>query len=132
MDQATPKKPPMICHFKVDGKDEELFMSFALLNRLTFLVGDITNIPLIHLNPEMRDVMLEELLAVRTKTGKVTEMRKIEDLDISQEDVEGLIDFAAEHVLDFSIRVMEKATTLQNKNAERLTTLKSSQAGQAS
>jgi len=119
----------------VNGEAHEVFMSFGLLNRLCHLVGDTPNIPMIHLNPEVRGIMLQEALAIRTKSGKVTEYREIEDLETDLEEMEGLLDFIADHVLDFSLRVMEKATTLQMANEARvnaLNTSKSSQAGQAS
>lgn len=122
-------KLPASAFITCDGKEREIFMSFALLNRLCFIVRDISNIPLLHLDPMMREAVLEEMLAERTKSGNVTKEVKIEEMEISLEDMESLLDFAGEHVVDFSIRVIEKATALQERNKDRLTTLQSTQVG---
>jgi hypothetical protein len=123
------QKLPMSCHVTVNGKEHEVFMSFALLNRLAYLVGSVDQLPMIQINPEMRDMFLGELLAERSKGGKVVTPCDPGDCDISLEDVQLVLDFASEHVLDFTLGALEKSAALQAKNQARMLSLKSSQAG---
>lgn len=132
MTDQQPKNPPDSVFIVFNGEEREIFMSFALLNRLTFIVQDISNIPMLHLNAQMREAVLEEMLAIRTKSGSVTKEVKVEEAEVSLDHMEILLDFAGDHIMDFTIRVIEKATSLQNKNKARLTSLQSTQTGQAS
>ncbi len=128
----TPVKPklPMSCFVNVDGEEREIFMSFALLNRLAFLIGNVEELPMIQLNPEMRDLFLVELLSKRTKGGKIIPPAvDVGDCDVSLDDVQLVLDFASEHVMDFTLGALEKSTTLQQKNMGRMLSLKSSVTG---
>lgn len=128
MDQ-TPVKLPMSFNIQVNDEQREVFMSFALLNRLSFLIGDVTNLPLVQTAPEMRTIILNELLAERTKSGREIKKLNLDELDIPLEHIQGLLDFACEHVLDFTLGAIEKSTALHKRNATRLLSLKSTQDG---
>lgn len=117
--------PPASLTIQVDGAEREIFMSFALLNRLAYLLGDADQVHLILMNPAMRDIFLKELLAERTKGGKVSKELNVEDLEISLLDIENLLTFASEHILDFTMRAVEKAQALSNKTQARMSNLKS-------
>lgn len=128
-DQTPATKLPPSCFIKVDGKEHEIFMSFALLNRLAFLVGDIDNIGMIHINPEMREAFMKELMAERSKGGKITKEVQIDDVEISLDDIQLALDFASEHVLDFTLGALEKSMLLQQRNQGRMLNLKSTASG---
>ena len=121
-----------VCSVTIDGKEEEVFMSFALLNMIARHVGDPENIPLIQLNADLRELVMKELLAVRTPTGKIVQSREIEDVDISIEDAEKLLEFASEHVTDFTIRALEKAGARSKETKEKVAALKLTSSGSPS
>jgi hypothetical protein len=129
MDQKPNTPPPMSISVTVNGVEREIFMPFALLNRLSHMLGDIQNLGMVHLNPEVRETFLVELLHERGPGGKVTKEAILDELEIPLQDIERLLDFTAEHILDFTLRVIERATTLQEKNQARMLHLKSIQAG---
>jgi hypothetical protein len=106
-------------------------MSFALLNRLAYIIGDPERIGLILLDPTIREVVLKELIAKRSKTGRVLEPVEIEDTDISQEHIEALLDWAAEHVMVFTVRLAEKSAAHALRHQEKLLNLTSTAIGLA-
>lgn len=110
----------------INGKHEEIFMSYGLLNHLSIVVGEVNNITSIGLDPELREGVLKCLLSERTKTGKIKTERSAEDVDISLEDVENLIDWAAEHLVDFFLRRATKSKALFDKRMTELESLMSS------
>lgn len=133
----TDVKLPSTCTIKVDDQDYEIFMSFALLNRIAFLVGNPDHVHTIMLNPEMREAVLRELISPRDKKGKISKVMEIYDVEISLEDTQIALDFAADHVMDFTVRALSRSAALQNRNQERIETLQKStsqsiQTGQAS
>lgn len=118
------------CTVKINGQDEEIFMSFGLLNSITRHVGDPDNISLITLNADLREIILKEMIAKRTPTGKVIEERQIDEIEISLDDIENLLEFAAEHATDFLIRALEKTNARSKQYQERLKALAPSSNGQ--
>lgn len=121
-----------VCSVQIDGKEEEIFMSFALLNSIARHVGDPENIPLIEINADFREIILKELLAVRNPSGKITQERGIDDVEISIEDAEKLLDFASEHITDFTIRALEKAGARSKLTQEKVAALKLTSSGSPS
>lgn len=103
------------CIVTLDDKPFEVFMSFGLLNAVARHVGNPDNIGLILLNSDLREMVLTELLSERSKSGAITKKREFGEVDISLEDCEKLLEFAAEHVLDFFLRALEKANKLAGK-----------------
>lgn len=124
------KLNPMISVI-VDGQEREVFMSFALLNRLAYLVGNPEQVGIMMLDPVVRETALTELLAERTKGGKVINQKALDEYEVSLEEVEKLLDWAAEHVLNFTIRVAEKSTAHATKHQDRLLSLTSTAIGLA-
>lgn len=126
---ATVEKPSPRFTIKVDGEDRDIFMSFALVNRLQFLVGDVEGLPLVMIDPTMRDAIMKELLAVRTKSGKLVDEVDPETVEVSLSDITNILDWASAHILDFFLAGLERAQALQFRNQARLSNLKSTQAG---
>lgn len=99
----------------VDEKPFEVFMSFALLNQLAGMVGDPENITLIHVNSDLRVAVLNAMLAKRTEKGKLLETADVEEMNISYEDINKLLTFAAEHVVNFTVAALTAAKMVQVK-----------------
>lgn len=131
MDENKQTPPPMSITVEIDDKPREIFASFALVNSIAALVGKIENLPLIQLNPELREAVLETLLQERDGKGKITDFKKVDDFKVSLNTVQDLLEFASEHVLDFTLVALERAAALQSRNEARASRLKSTPNGQA-
>lgn len=115
-----------------NGEEREIFASFGLLNSLTKIVASPELVPLISLDPDVRTSVLIALLSDRTKTGKITKaIEDIEDIDVSIEDVEKLLEWASRIVLGFFMRSLRRAADLSQENKEAFEALKSSATGLA-
>ena len=130
--QAQHPTPSPSLHVTVDGQVREIFMSFGLLNQLTNIIGDMQNVGFVHVVPDIRAQVLNELLAERTKGGKVTKIVPHDEAEVSLEDIQKLLDFAVEHMLDFTLKATENLVALQKRQEARALSLKSSLAGQVS
>lgn len=108
---------------KVNGEDREIFMSFALLNRVTYLMGDASQIPLILQDSELREVVLVEALAERDKNGKILNKKNMDEMDVSFDDIQNILEFVSEHVADFTLVAMERATKVMAKHQARILAL---------
>ena len=112
------------------GVDRELFMSYGLLNELAKLVGSPEIAPSISLDEFLREEVLKACLAERKPTGKVLKhVADMDDLDVSVEDIEAILDWATENVLSFFVRSLGKMVQRVESNKDVLEGLKSSLAG---
>jgi len=110
-----------------EGNDRELFMSYGLLNELAKLVGSPEVAPSISLDEHLRAEVLAACLAERKPSGKVTQkVKDMDDLDISIDDIESILDWATEHVLNFFVRSLGKMLKRVEANKDVLEGLKSS------
>lgn len=125
----TQEKLNPIFSYKNGEKDEEIFMSFALLNLLSSIVGDPQNVTVVSVQPEFREALLNAVLCKRTKGGKVEEVRTIDDVEIDPEVMEDMFDWLMDHVTAFTLRSLEKTMERANKNKERFQALKDSSSG---
>lgn len=109
------------------GQERELFMSYGLLNELAKLVGSPEVAPSITLDEHLREEVLKACLAERKASGKITAaVKDMDDLDISVEDVERILDWATENVLNFFVRSLGKMVQRVEANKDTLEALKSS------
>lgn len=115
----------------INGEHREIFMSFALLNRVSFLVGNMENLHEVMLNPEMREAILVEMLAERTQSGKLVKQYALDEVVISNQDVMNLLDFVGEHLLDFFMGALKKSQALQLKHLPTASSLTPTPIGQA-
>jgi hypothetical protein len=113
----------------IDGKKRELFMPFALLNQLVKIIKDPQNVGLILIHPELREEILTEVLAERTQTGKLISPASLEDTAISLEDINEVLDWVSQHILDFTIAGLQKANNLKSRNIKILKDLLTSLTG---
>ena len=107
------EKLPSTISLKVNGEIREILMSYNKLNRCNFLLGDAENLPLILISPTVSAAMICEML------GEKNVPAKLEDLDIAPEEAQRLLEFVSQHLEDFMVGALEKATALQDRNKER-------------
>lgn len=126
---ATKAEKPTVSDkitINVDGTDREIFMSFGLLNHLTSIVADPARVAAIPIVPEIRNEVLKAVLAIRKKSGKIeTPVADIDDIDISIQDVERILDWIAEHVMSFFVRSLNKVVATTKEHQQDLTALAS-------
>ena len=116
---------------KIDGKERDVKMTFGLLNALCRAVGDIDGATQMTMDQNLRDAVLVELLSERDKAGKITSNINLAEMDVSIDDVVDLLDWAGNHVLDFFLKGLERAKSLQDRNLLRIKALMPSQLGSA-
>lgn len=126
--ESKPKLPTTF-PIRVNGEVREVFMSYALLNRLAYLVGNPDHVPLIECDPETRDVVLVELLSERSKTGKIKERIELDMIEVDLDEIQALLNWAAESVLNFTLGAIENSKALQLKHQARVLRLMSSPIG---
>ncbi len=107
----------------IDDKPFEIFMSFALLNRICYIMGDSTQVPLILQDPELREAVLVECFAERDAKGKVLNRRTMEEISVGFEDIQNVLEFVSEHVVDFTMAAVERATRVMTSREARLKAL---------
>ncbi len=107
----------------IDGEDRELFMSFALLNRLTAITTDEQQV----LNYAQEKHLQEQWALIATlsvdEKGRLVYPKDSNDLVIplmTVTDAGKLIDWIAEHVLDFLFKRLETQIRKMEQNQPRL------------
>lgn len=120
--------PPSIL-VTLDDTPQEVFMTFGLLNAITRHVGNPDNVGLITISSDLKELVLTEMLSERNANGVITKERSYGDVKISLEDCERLLDFAADHALDFFLRALEKAAARTRKAQEAVAAHKLSSGG---
>jgi hypothetical protein len=112
---------------KVDGNDQEVFMSFGLLSELAGVVGSPENITALSVIQGMREEVIRLALSDRKKRGQIVEDKPAPELSI--EDGEKLLAFISEHVMGFFVRTLQATTEIVKKNQQALESLASSSDG---
>lgn len=98
-------------------------MSYGLLTTLAGIIGHADNIPMVALDNELRDKVVKELIADRTKSGRVETEYEIADVELTPSQVVQLLEWASEHVLDFFLKVLASANKLGKKVDEKVKAL---------
>jgi hypothetical protein len=107
----------------VNGEAKEVLMSYGLLNQLVRTVGDLEQLGSMSIDPDVRDAILKQVLSERTRGGKITKEADLDDIEISVEDVEALLAWVGEHVLNFFLKALETAKALTDKQTDRIAAL---------
>lgn len=129
--ETTQKVEPVADTITVIVNEEErtLFMSFGLLNELTKLVGDPTQVASIPIDVELRTDVLKLVLAKRKKSGKLEEEIDFDDLDIAVADVERVLHWTQEHVISFFVRSLRQVLSVTKNHETEVSNLASSMGG---
>ena len=116
------KRPEDRLFIGVNGAEKEVFMSGALVRRLTSIcLGYGEDPTVIYLTPEVQEACTLEALVTRDNNGRVVEEDKDKTafaFNLNVEDAEKLINWMGDHILYFFIK---GSTTVgqQAKNIEK-------------
>jgi hypothetical protein len=113
MAQDAAKKPTDRLRLMVNGKQKELFMSFALLNTLIIPFNTVDQLIELNSEPDLRNFVLEMCLAQRGEEGEIVEKFPLHTLAISE--VEPIFAWVKEHIEDFFIMRLKNQLKTQRK-----------------
>lgn len=130
VEQKVEPTPPAITYTR-EGMEVTLTLTFGLLNTLLKRLGNIENVQFVGVEGTVNEVVLLEMLQTRDARGKVigTRLQDISDVSVTVEDMEALLEFAREHLLDFSVRTTERASAQLAKRGPQLKRLAELTAG---
>jgi hypothetical protein len=98
----------------------DILMSLGLLNELTGLVGDPTNIGAVDFDSDIQAQVIAACVAERTKFGKRKSELNIDELPVSVAQVEALLDWVKAHVMDYFVRRLTANAALVNRHQKSL------------
>ena len=108
---------------KVDGVERDIKMTMGLVNKLAAISGDIDGASTMAIDNDLREAALVVLLSPRDNKGKITETIDLDNIEVDQEAVLELLDWAAEHTLDFLLKALQRTKALQDRNLDRVKAL---------
>lgn len=104
----------------IGGVKTELFMSFGLLHEIIPQVRDLVNVGMIGIDSELRGGVLNSIFVERDPKGKKIGEVDIFHLKISTNDVQEIVLWVQEHLLDFFLGAIENATKAHGPHLDRL------------
>lgn len=104
----------------IDGQPRELFMSFGLLHELLRVVGDIKDVSVLAIDPDLREKVMVLVLSERDEKGKIAVEFPFYKAHIASADIHAIFSWVGAHVLDFFLTAMEQAVKIHEPAAERL------------
>jgi hypothetical protein len=122
--------PPDKITVTVNEAPHEVFMSYGLLTELARHVPSLDMIPAIVADHTARDAFIGSLLAKRSPSGRLIEAVEFDSVSVSLDDIETLMDWSQEHLLNFFLRRAQKAQA-QNAMIEKALGVSSSAGTQA-
>lgn len=100
--------PSKTITFTVDEQEREVYLSYGLQDALLRLVRDVDQIGNLYVDPDIRNAVLEEVLAERTRTGKrIDPKRSFDDYQIDIEEVDKILAWVGDVVTHFFIKVLQ-------------------------
>lgn len=121
-----PNAPEPKINVDLGDASTEVFMSYGLLNEIVTMVNDIDSVATIGVDHELRNNVLNALLAERDEDGNIVANVNWYKMSLSPEEMNRLIAWVSEHVFDFFLKSFENANSLKEANEERLKKLLSS------
>lgn len=121
----TKKTKELSDHIQIDteGTLRTIKMSFGLLNRICRLVGDVEGSIQLLIDPVLQEAVILEILAERNEEGQIIRKHDVDDYNLSKKDVMVLLEWVAEHLLDFFLSALKIAKSLQDRNQDRIDNL---------
>jgi hypothetical protein len=105
-------------HIKVNGKDRELFMSYGLLTSITQIVGLQEELTAIFLDAALQKVVIE--IALNPVGTSEEDKIDLNTTKISMAEIQKILDWVGEHILDFFIQGMKSVEKLNTNNLDRM------------
>lgn len=128
MTTNTATRPDDRLTITINGAPVEIFLSFQRLNSLTRVLEGPENLGQLLIDPDMSENAMRVLLA---PTGTSPWEFEIASLEISNDDVEAMLTWATEHLLDFFLKRFSKLNDHKAKLEQFATALQSPQGGSA-
>jgi hypothetical protein len=127
-------QPPVSHRLTITNGDKphEIFMSFGLLNRITRHIGNIDQLPLMAVSPELQETVLVEIFTQRDPKGEATSIPTLDEIQVSLEDVDRILDFVGDHISNFFTLTAEKAqkrAMIIHEKMEKMSALMPTKAG---
>ena len=113
----------------VNGKEQEVKMTFGMLNAVCKTLEDVDRASRLTLDVEIMNEVMITLLSPRDSKGKITEELDINTLDVDDSEVMDLLAWAGNHALDFFLKGLERAKGLQDQHMPRVKALTPSLSG---
>ncbi|WMC09507.1 hypothetical protein PU634_10305 [Oceanimonas pelagia] len=96
----------------LDGTEKEVVMTFGLLNLVSGLVRDISSVPFIMMDPELRHQLMIALLSPRDAHGKITDEYNEYLEPVSTAEAQALLTWVSEHLTDFFLKAVRQYRTI--------------------
>lgn len=106
MTETPNNKPSKTLTITVDGAEREIFLSYGLQDQILRLVKDTNEVGNIYVDADIRNAIIEQVLADRSKTGKIILKKNFDDYEIETEEVEKILDWVVVIVTSFFSRVL--------------------------
>jgi len=116
--------PTLLISF--NDQPHTLRMPYALLNRLIGIVGGVDGLQALSSDPEIQEAVFIQVFTRRDPATKEIQWapKGLDDLDsVSLEDIDKILGWVGDHILDFFLRAADKATAQAQNKADKLTHL---------
>ena len=113
----------------VNGKEQEVKMTFGMLNALCKTLGDVDRASQLTIDVDIINEVMITLLSPRDSKGKITKELDINTLEVDETAVMDLMAWAGNHALDFFLKGLERAKGLQDQHMPRVKALMPSLSG---
>lgn len=102
---------------QLDGSERAIFMSYGLLDELCRLADDVSQVPHLAIDHELRWAVMDAVTAERTPKGR--RVKKDDDapdseVGISPDQAIELVSWAQAHVMDFFLKVLGRLKGLKD------------------
>ena len=104
----------------VDDQPRSLFMSFGLLHELLRVIGDLPQVSVIAIDPDLREKVLVLVLSERDAEGTVVKAFPFYTARLSRTDIQAILQWVGEHALDFFLTAMERTVSVHEPHKARL------------
>ncbi len=113
----------------VNDEEKTFKMSYALLNRLSQMVGEYENPSAMFVDPDMQEKIILQIIKGKKADPENDEL---ENYDVSIDDGKRLVEWAGNHVMDFFMSGLQQAEKVGTKYEEQMQNYLPSQTGSES
>lgn len=110
---------------EIDGASRDVKMTYGLLDAVCRACGDAEGALTLNLDHDLREEVLNILLATRDSQGRITTPVNVMTMAADPEDIQNLLEWGGTHALDFFLKAAEKAKKTGEARADRLKALQS-------
>lgn len=96
----------------VDGSEKEILMTFGLLNLTSGMVRDISAVPFIMLDAELRHQLMIAILSPRDAQGNISDEYNEYQNPVTTDEAHALLTWVSEHLTDFFLKAVRQYRTI--------------------